>query len=115
MHWIVPVLPAHNSASAFPGQYYSNCISPRDDLMEGVAVHRRCFYRHCVSPFSCDCDRSPFFTTGPVEKCLESGPCFDVIGVSSPLSDILIKCRSLCQKGDTYGHHHFVGNFLPSL
>ena len=72
------------------------------------------FYRRYVSAFDCNGDRSPLFTMVWVEKNLESGPCLEVSDLLSLLSDILAKGVRLCQKGDTFGHHHHVGNRLTS-
>ena len=71
-------------------------------------------YCHCLTPSVCGGYLSPLFTVGLVKKRLERGPCIEVGGLSSPLYNILVKGGRLFQKGDTFGHHHHIGNRLPS-
>ena len=48
-----------------------------------------------------------------MKKGLERGLCLEIGGLSSPLSNILVKGGRMCQKGDPFGHNHFTGNRLP--
>ena len=71
-------------------------------------------YRRYVSSFACGGDQSPLFIMVLVGNSIESGPCLEVGGFPSPLSDILIKGGCICQKGDPFENHHHVINSLPS-
>ena len=72
------------------------------------------FYRRCAYPLSCGGDRSPLFLMILMEKGPEPGPCLEVGGFPSPLSDVFFGCGYLYQKGNTFGHHNRVENSIPS-
>ena len=50
-----------------------------------------------------------------MEERLVVGSCFEVGGLASLLSNILIKHGRLSRKGDLFRHHHCAGNPLPSF
>ena len=70
-------------------------------------------YCRCVYPFACCGDRYHFIHDGLSGKCLDSGTCLEIGGLSSPLSDVLVKGGCLYQNCDPFGHHHIVDNSLP--
>ena len=49
-----------------------------------------------------------------VVKVLERSPCLEVGGFPYPLLDVFVEGGYLCQKGDIFGHHNRVVNYLPS-
>ena len=72
------------------------------------------FYRRCAYPLSYGGDRSPLFLMIFMEKGPEPGPCLEVGGFPSPLSDVFVEGGCLCKNGDTFKHHFRIGNRLPS-
>ena len=63
----------------------------------------------CVSLFSCMCDCSTLLVVGLAEEPIVVGPCFEVSGLESSLSYIIVKHGYLSQKCDLFRNHHRVG------
>ena len=72
-------------------------------------------HRRGVPSFSCGSYRSSLLSMCSMEKQLVLCPRLLVGGLKSPLSDIVVENLRLRQKGDPFGHHHGVGDRLPSF
>ena len=72
-------------------------------------------HRRGVPYFSWGCYRSFMLSMCSVEKQLVLRPRVLVGGLTSPLSDVVVENIRLRQKGDPFGHHHGVGDRLPSF
>ena len=67
---------------------------------------------HVVPPFFCGFYHYFMVLVCLVKEQLVFFPRLEFRGFSSPLSDVVVEHPLLCQQGDTFGHHHGVGDFL---
>ena len=72
------------------------------------------FHFRGVPPFSCGCYRSFLISLLSVKEYFVFILRLKVRIFSSLLSDAVIENPRLRQKGDSYGHHHGVGDFMAS-
>ena len=71
---------------------------------------------HGVSPFPCGCYQFLLLAVGLVKEDLEFWSCILVGALKLPHPGVFVEYRRLCQKGDTFWHHHGFGNcLLPCL
>ena len=83
--------------------YIANVVNRLVILFWRVRRYTKNILYHCgVSPFSFGCYSFPILVMGSVKETPEVRPCLMVSGLTSPLSDFLIKHCRLCQKGDPF-------------
>ena len=115
MNFPVPVPPYRTVGSALLVQLPVMTLFLHDDLLVG-GVRQYTIYvmHHCgVNPFSYGGDWLPLIYVWAVGKYLEGCPRLEVGGLLMPFSDVIVESFRLCNKGNTFWHHHGIGNRLP--
>ena len=86
----------------------------RGNLLVGLLLHRRFSVPLWCTPLSLRWLPLFFDICALCGKNLEVCARLEFGGFLEPFPDILVECFYLCQRGDTFWHHHVVGNYLPS-